>query len=288
MRFWINKYINPRLSKPFFRWYELGILGCGRSSEPWIDLAKFVPWPSNLRDIRDEILQEIRAKGHVAAGGHCLIPEHVNGVKFPTHYQFYWEDYISKDIAEQFNTKYEFDHYVYQNLSNPIWYSALNVVWHQDNVWGKKHLAGAQWNNMHQLPLLQMWLQEIEQSMFDSIGRVVIYSNLINSPVYIHRDYPVETESSQSHFVILQISSQNRKAFVYDEISDSKIYIGSSAYMFNELDCHGVDAEGEQNFTIRIDGTFKQSLCRELNFDQLNVFSNQSTNFNLLEKIKIY
>jgi hypothetical protein len=60
---------------------------------------------------------------------------------------------------------------------------------------------------------------------------------------------------------------------MYDEITKEKIYTSSRAYMFNESDCHGVDAEEENNFTIRIDGTFQDHVCEKLGFVEGQVFS---------------
>jgi hypothetical protein len=59
--------------------------------------------------------------------------------------------------------------------------------------------------------------------------------------------------------------------------------------MFNESDVHGVDAEDVNNFTIRIDGTFQDWLCKDLEFINGQVFSLDYANgykFNSLKVIE--
>lgn len=281
---WVQKSFGNGLIKKMFKWYEVGILGCGPEHVPWIDLEHLIEWPKNLKDIAREINNELYIIGPRPGGGACLLPKDLNGYEFLTHYQYFHEKYIDKCIVDCFKSQQEFDQWVAEHLSNPVWGSVLLAKQQPNRMqyWLGKHSPGARWD--YDLPLTRLWIDDLETYLFKHIGRVVIYKNKVGQSVPIHRDFPI-TEH-RAHFVNFQITASNRPAFVYDEVTKEKIYTTSRAYMFNESDCHGVDDDGEDHFTIRVDGTFKDHICKELNLPNGVVFSNHTQKLKNLKIIE--
>lgn len=288
---WVTKQINKHLIKPFFKWYECGILGCGRNSVPWLDLSGIISLPTNRNDIIDEINNYLELSGPSPGGGSCLLPLKLNGYNFFTHYQYHNELYITKDQSDQFKDIREYDTWVINNLSRPLWQNAVIIRgWNTtDKIWMIKHTDGT-WKNVITNPSISpfcLWVESMKTTLFDSIGRIMIYRNIPGHGVSIHRDYPATGGGHRAHFVNIQLTNPNRPAFIYDEITDEKIYSTSHAYMFNESDCHGVDTEDESNFTIRIDGTFKSNICDQFDLENGLVFCSKYKYSHKINNIKV-
>jgi hypothetical protein len=282
-----TKKINQKgLIKQFFKAYEVGVLGCGKYSLPWIDLSEYIVWPTNVNLILKEIKLALEKFDGSFAASSCLMPEKINGYNFMTYYEFNADKFIPTDILNTFTTIYDLNKWVNLNLSRPIWKTVLVAKKHPlpTYYWTQKHGPGNIWQN-NDLKLTQTWI-ESQTQLFKSIGRVVIFENICNNSVTIHRDCAISENGHNSHFVNLQFV-ENRPVFVYDEITNEKIYIPSQAYMFNECDYHGVDFESKVNFTIRIDGTFHEHICNKLNFIDGKVFSKDYISGSKLEKLKI-
>lgn len=307
---WVKKKINNLgIIKTMFKWYEVGLLGCGPNSYPWIDLEKYIRWPTNINAIVEELQNQLLLAGHRPGGGTCLLPKELNGYNFITHYEYFAEKYVPLEVRNSFTSYKELDAWVALNLGKPIWECALILKKQPDHsrYWTGKHCLGAEWqdpeiqrdyNNTSNtsgvtgkingpIPLTKDWINGLETYLFKHIGRVLVYANKIGQAVPTHRDYPINTYGHNAHFVNIQLTTSNRKAFVYDEVTKEKIYTTSRAYMFNESDCHGVDAEDEQHFTIRIDGEFQDWVQKELNFINGQVFSVGYKNSYKLQQLKI-
>lgn len=289
---WVKKQINNNgVFKNMFKWYEVGILGCGPHSDPWIDLEKYISWPININEITNELKQQLSIAGHRPGGGTCLLPKELNGYHFITHYEYFAEKYIPIEVRNTFLTSRDLDAWVANNLGKPVWECALILKKQPDHTryWSGKHNAGAAWQDSEitNIPITKEWINSLETHLFKHIGRVLVYENRIGQAVPTHRDFPVNTYGHSAHFVNIQFTTSARKAFIYDEITKEKIYTTSRAYMFNECDCHGVDVEYEQHFTVRIDGEFQDWLQQELKFKNGQVFSEEYDSVNKLKNLKI-
>lgn len=306
---WVKKQINNSVFKNMFKWYEVGILGCGPRSDPWIDLEKYINWPNNINEITNELTQQLSMAGHRPGGGTCLLPEHLNGYHFITHYEYFVEKYVPVEIRNTFTTYRDLDAWVATNLGKPIWECALILKKQPDHsiYWTGKHSPGAEWQDPEiqrvynyssansgvtgkingPIPITKQWINSLESHIFKHIGRVLVYANKVGHAVPTHRDFPINSFGHSAHFVNIQLTTSSRKAFVYDEVTKEKIYTTSRAYMFNESDCHGVDAEDDQHFTIRIDGEFQDWLQWELKFKNGQIFSKEYDSVNKLKNLTI-
>ena len=308
---WIKKYINDvGTIKHLFKWYEAGILGCGPDSVPWIDMSEFIQWPTNVEAIKNELQTQLLLAGERPGGGTCMLPENLNGYKFLTHYEYFAEKYIPKDVRNTLRTSQALDAWVQAHLAKPIWECALILKKQPDHTkyWTGKHSPGAEWQDPDTqhgynykgvedgvtgkingpIPLTKAWIDSLENYLFKHIGRVIVYANKIGHAVPTHRDFPINPSGHSAHFVNIQLTTLTRKSFMYDEITKEKIYTTSRAYMFNESDCHGVDPEEENHFTIRIDGEFQNYICEKLGFINGQVFNMNYKNGYKVTSLKIF
>lgn len=117
--------------------------------------------------------------------------------------------------------------------------------------------------NARHFPELCKFILSLKNNVFEEIGRVLFFISYPNVPTVVHRDYI--QESHKDHSVNLFLN-KGRPAFIYNEINHEKHYLDPQcrAYFFNNRDYHGVDAENEMRYTLRIDGTFTKDLQKKL------------------------
>lgn len=110
-------------------------------------------------------------------------------------------------------------------------------------------------------------IEYINKLPFKTIGRVLFFTTYPNAGVVIHRDSIVEEH--KDHNINLFFTGGWRPSFVWDEITKEKFYLekGSRSYFFNNRDYHGVDPEPVFRYTLRVDGTFTDELCKELGLE---------------------
>lgn len=109
-------------------------------------------------------------------------------------------------------------------------------------------------------------LKYIETLPFKSIGRILLFTTYPNAGVMVHRDALMAEH--KDHNINLFFTS-GRPSFVWDEITNEKVYLDPSArsYFFNNRDYHGVDPESQFRYTVRIDGTFTDEMQEELGLE---------------------
>jgi len=287
----INKNLNYRM----FKWYELGILGCGQSGTPFIDMSDWVNLDTDqARDVEQELSSVVQNMkfSHQPYNG-SYIPEDINNQKFVNYFIYRSKDYIPADILESFINETYVAMWVYENnLAPALWKEMGNIMNPKfsamTNTDGKFVLQFDKISNtagdwIENTPLLKQWIDT--WNLFNTVGRISVFKNQSGSPVCIHRDSSFS--STKIHHVSIQFS-KNRPAFVYDEVKQKKIFYNTPAYFFNSIDCHGVDATDDEVYTLRIDGTFTPEVCKKLGFVDGYVWKPDYFTSQKIKKIKIF
>jgi hypothetical protein len=278
-----------------FKWYELGILGCGKSGTPFIDMSDWVNLDTDqARDVEQEInnvVQNMKFAHQPYTGSY--VPEDINGQKFVNYFVYRAKDYIPKEILDSFETETKMSMWIYeQKLAPTLWKEMGNIM--NPNFSAMKDANGKfvlQFDKItnttgtwiEHTPLLEKWINS--WNLFDNVGRISVFKNRSDNPVYIHRD--TSRAPTKMHQVSIQFT-KNRPAFVYDEVKQEKIYYNTQSYFFNSTDCHGVDAGNEEVYTMRIDGTFTPEVCKKLGFDDGYIWKPDYFTGQKLKKIKIF
>jgi hypothetical protein len=282
--FWIEKEINKSITKRIFKYYELGIMGCGRDSVPFLDLTNIVQLPNNKQEIFNELANNlVTSRLYNKVSG--MIPKELNqGRHLINYYYNFIENYMDQSTLDRFNTHDEFDQYIMNNFDCKSWQNLLAP--RISDTWLNKSLDNkSRWLDNHNMPQFKEWVESLRETVFDQLGRIIVFNSRLNEPVMIHRDYHYRTH--KSHFINFQFSGTTNIAFIYDEVKKEKVYIDTPCYMFNECDLHGVDACTESRFTVRIDGVFKSNVCELLNLNNGNVWDETSKSFSKIKNIKI-
>jgi hypothetical protein len=281
---WIEKQINKNIIKRIFKYYELGIMGCGRDSKPFLDLSEIVQLPNNKNEIFNELTDNLRRFTRGYNKTSCLIPKELNGGKhLISHYYNFIEQYVDQATLNKFSTQDEFDRFIIEKFDCRNWQNLLSP--RITDFWYNKSLDTCKWLESNTTPIFREWAESLRSNVFDQIGRIIVFNSKVNEPVMMHRDFHYRTHTS--HFINFQFSGKTNVAYVYDEVTRQKTYIDTPCYMFNECDIHGVDACDTPRFTVRIDGIFKPNICELLNLNNGNVWDENSKSFEKLKDLKI-
>lgn len=153
--------------------------------------------------------------------------------------------------------------YCYFALGSAIpWFYACYL---KKNVFGQKTRNTGEWTeNVKLFPNVMKYLETLP---FKVIGRVLFFTTYPNAGVITHRDSIVAEH--KDHNINLFFDGGWRPSYVWDEIKKTKTYLakGSKSYFFNNRDYHGVDPEPVFRYTLRVDGTFTDELCKELGLE---------------------
>lgn len=281
---WIEKQINKTITKRLFKYYELGILGCGKNSKPFLDLTPIIQLPNNKDELINELTENLSKLTGYYNKTSGIVPKELNGNQHLISYYYnFIERYVDQKTLDQFVTQDEFDRFVIDKFDCRNWQSLLSP--RISDTWFNKSLDTSRWVESHTTLKFKEWVESLRATIFDQIGRIIVFNSKINEPVMIHRDFHYREHSS--HFINFQFGGEINVAYVYDEVKKEKIYIDTPCYMFNECDLHGVDACLEPRFTVRIDGKFKPQVCDLLELNDGKVWDSESASYSKIKDMKV-
>jgi len=130
-------------------------------------------------------------------------------------------------------------------------------------------LQNCSWNNkmdsenkspteeaMHLFPKTLAWCFSLP--IFKSIGRICIFGIDPCQHVTCHRDLAPENWSIDDELLMV-CPRGNKRFYIYDEKEKSKKFIKSKAFIFHDLNYHGVDPTPFFTYNFRIDGIYSDS-----------------------------
>ncbi len=124
--------------------------------------------------------------------------------------------------------------------------------------------------NIQHFPTLVPWLQSLEGPVFESYGRVLFFIHEHDCKLLIHRD-GLSYMPHKSEFLWLNPGG-TKKFFIYDETTDSRHYVDSTAAFFNDLDMHGGDPTEYASWSLRIDGRFSAEFREKIGVSHLSSY----------------
>jgi len=102
-------------------------------------------------------------------------------------------------------------------------------------------------------PKTVAWVQRLP---FVEIGRCTIMGLEANDHGTVHHDGDPAEPRPPDHFVAV-CPKGDKRLFLWEEETGTKIPVRSRAYWFNDQDDHGVDADPFFRYSIRVDGVFE-------------------------------
>jgi hypothetical protein len=169
------------------------------------------------------------------------------------------------EVAERFpeNPQQAMYKYAYFALGAVIpWFFACYL---KKNDFSKKTTDTGGWTESSKLfPSVVTYLETLP---FKEIGRVLLFTTYPNAGVAIHRDSIVAEHSD--HNINLFFDGGWRPSFIWNEKKKEKVYLekGAKSYFFNNRDYHGVESEPVFRYTLRVDGTFTDEMCKKLSLE---------------------
>jgi hypothetical protein len=263
---------------PHFSYDEFGIKGVGVNRYPMIPMDKYIDHSQDLA-LHIECCKGLALCNDYKMGMvyGALPPEEVARL----HGHDGWTETLInikkfdptgihqeaiKDIAKNSTngqTLQNIYKYCYFALGSAIpWFYAVYL---KTNSFFTKTKDTGEWtDNAKLFPNIIKYLETLP---FKNIGRVLFFTTYPNAGVCTHRD-SIVTEHSD-HNINLFFDGGWRPSFVWDEKKKEKIYLqdGAKSYFFNNRDYHGVDPEPVYRYTLRVDGTFTDELCKELGLE---------------------
>ena len=250
-----------------FRYYDLPPMGLGPQSKPFIELDEYIDL-SYVDTVREEIEKNMQyaAENLVYMTPFGLIPEHINDEKCLDSYLLNPEKYGIRDDAYTYASK--IDNY---HALKRYYISKFNITKSWKRVFHfRKPLPfyekgnPTDWkNNIELFPQLKKLIHSLP---FKHMGIALIFRSKEDNKLLIHRDSYARNHSL--HHINISLSKKNRLVFVYDPITNQKIYLNSSArsYTFNECDLHGADPQFD-HMVLRVDGQFEDWFCEKLGYE---------------------
>jgi len=125
-------------------------------------------------------------------------------------------------------------------------------------------------NNTKNFPKLKAWLDGLIGTVFEQYGRILFFIHEHDCKLLLHRDGIMQVPHKNE---FLWLNPTNiKKFYVYDENTEQRHDVNSTAVFFNDLDMHGGDSNQEMTWSLRIDGVFTEDFRRKLNIQDIETY----------------
>jgi hypothetical protein len=124
-------------------------------------------------------------------------------------------------------------------------------------------------------PKVKAWIeQEIQDKVFKTIGRIIIFKAEHDCKMQVHRDL-LEDESDyypHRHEFIHIRPNLDKPFYIQDPEKNIVIPVKSHACFFNDLDWHSGGSSKVQTYSMRIDGVFSEEFRKRVGIDHLDQY----------------
>lgn len=229
-----------------------------------------------LNAVRDEVLagernQHIRFNKIVANG---IIPAYINGQKCIDSYIHHIEKYAPRDdwkaAINQLTRKGDIKIFFHEYFNIKLPWAGIAMFREYSGKYEEKSNPSNWLSLIEYFPRLQKFVEALP---FKYVGYVMIFKSTGNGPVLTHRDYYPTNHTV--NFINFRLNQRPRPFFLYDCSSNQKIYSNPEAnsYFFNEIDAHGMDAESETQYTLRVEGQFRDDFKDQIGLGGYDTFN---------------
>jgi len=265
-------HINSNLQIPHYDYEEFGVQGVGVNRTPIVNMDQYIDHSLD-EELHYECLKGLALNEDSLQIGGSFIGDTTPFEEFERTGQG-WTSILNSidrnskhyknilELADKKNPLYTISKYMYYGMG-AIMPWAFTLYLKDNNFLDKT--GGGQWSKAsNDFPLLKEYIKTLP---FKEVGRVLLFCTYPGAGIVTHRDWILEDH--KDHNINLFFDGGPRPSFVWDEIQSKKIYLDDTAksYFFNNRDYHGVDSEPNFRYTVRVDGTFTDDMCKQLGLE---------------------
>jgi hypothetical protein len=146
----------------------------------------------------------------------------------------------------------------------------------EEGSWDDRTSARTLTAEAEYFPNVVKWVEQLQGTVFEHIGRVIFFHCEADGIPFEHRDLDANNgvnvvKPHRNEFI--HIRPNTKKAFyLWDPKSKDKTYLNTRAAWWNDVDWHGGERIMEQSYSLRIDGKFTEEFRKKLGIDHLDTY----------------
>ena len=149
----------------------------------------------------------------------------------------------------------------------------------QEGSWDDRTAARKLTEEAEYFPNVVNWVEKLQGTVFEHIGRVIFFHCEHDGVPFEHRDLDATNgvfdkdyyTSHRNEFI--HIRPNTKKAFyLWDPDTKNKIYLNTRAAWWNDQDFHGGERIMEQSYSLRVDGKFTDEFREKLGISHLESY----------------
>ena len=146
----------------------------------------------------------------------------------------------------------------------------------EEGSWDDRTAARKLTEEAEYFPNVVKWVEQLQGTVFEHIGRVIFFHCEADGIPFEHRDLDAKhgidvVKPHRNEFI--HIRPNTKKAFyLWDPESKDKTYLNTRAAWWNDVDWHGGERIMEQSYSLRIDGRFTEAFRKQLGIDHLESY----------------
>jgi hypothetical protein len=142
----------------------------------------------------------------------------------------------------------------------------------EDGGWETRFEEKAWTSDIKYFPKVKQWIeQELQDKVFKTIGRIIIFKAEHDCLMPVHRDL-LDGESDyypHRHEFIHLRPNLDKPFYIQDPEAGIKIAVESRACFFNDLDWHAGGRTNVQSYSMRVDGVFSDAFRESIGIAHL-------------------
>ena len=146
----------------------------------------------------------------------------------------------------------------------------------EEGSWDDRTAARKLTEEAEYFPNVVKWVEQLQGTVFEHIGRVIFFHCEADGIPFEHRDLDAQNgvnvvKPHRNEFI--HIRPNTKKAmYLWDPTTKDKTYLNTRAAWWNDVDWHGGERNMEQSYSLRIDGKFTDEFRKKLGIDHIESY----------------
>ena len=146
----------------------------------------------------------------------------------------------------------------------------------EEGSWDDRTAARKLTAEAEYFPNVVRWVERLQGTVFEHIGRVIFFHCEHDGIPFEHRDLDAKNgvnvvKPHRNEFI--HIRPNTKKAmYLWDPETKNKTYLNTRAAWWNDQDWHGGERIMEQSYSLRVDGKFTEEFRKTLGINHLESY----------------